>query len=281
MIRGSYLFGDDKGRIIQDPETMRASSIRQASAWQAWAQLRDDLLVQLNSSDHNPAIRVDVSPSDSWDLSTPEMMKYYVKGGKYSNGKHGFIFSNANWDPYPISNDLEAFTIAMANMGIVIWQRDERFSSEFFTGPGSQAVLRQIATNGFTGGAGGYSTHEVWQDLQAQINPVPPEGYVGGGGVEELEAQSKLKAERAMRVVEDTYRMLATDLIVGTRWLDVRKAQDASRQFGPGPTAAWTAFRKVIPLQGPPVTKGQPRLAAIEFLYSTPAWSLVPMEEPK
>ena len=65
MIKGSYLFGDDKGRIIQDPETLRASSIRQAAAWQAWAQLRDDVVLQLNSSDHNPAIRVDVSPTDS------------------------------------------------------------------------------------------------------------------------------------------------------------------------------------------------------------------------
>jgi histidine ammonia-lyase len=209
------------------------------------------------------------------------MMKYYVKGGKYSNGKHGFIFSNANWDPYPLSNDLEAFTIAMANMDIVIWQRDERFSSEFFTGQGSQAVLRQISQGGFTGGAGGYSTHEVWQDAQAQINPVPPEGYVGGGGVEELEAQSKLKAERAMHIVDDTFRMLASDLIVGTRWLDVRKTQDASRQFGPGPTAAWTAFRKVVPLAGPPVTKGETRLVVMDFLHDTPAWTFAPMEEPK
>ena len=30
MIKGSYLFGDDEGRIIQDPESLRASSIRQA-----------------------------------------------------------------------------------------------------------------------------------------------------------------------------------------------------------------------------------------------------------
>jgi histidine ammonia-lyase len=279
MIKGSYLFGDDKGRIIQDPETLRASSIRQASAWQAWAQLRDDLVTQLNSSDHNPAIRVDVSPEDSWELSTPEMMKYYVKGGPYSHGKHGFIFSNANWDPYPISNDLEAFTIAMANMDIVIWQRDERFTSEFFTGPGSQAVARQIGGGGF--GGGGFSPHEVWQDIQGQIMPVPPEGYVGGGGVEELEAQSKLKAQRAMNVVEDTFRLLGTDLTVGTRWLDVRKAQDPTRTFGPGPTAAWIAFRKAVPLQGKPTSGIPARLAAGAFLRANPAWTFFPVTEPK
>jgi histidine ammonia-lyase len=276
MLKGSYLFGDDKGRIIQDPETLRASSIRQGSAWEAWASLRDDLVVQLNSSDHNPAIRVGVSPEDSWELNTPEMLKYYVKGGKYSNGKHGFIFSNANWDPYPIANKLEAFTIAMANMDIVIWQRDERFDSEFFTGSGSQAVLKQLGEG--RRGAGYFSQHEVWQHIQAQINPVPPEGYVDGGGVEELEAQTTLKAQRAMAVVADTFRLVATDLNTGMRWLDVRKIQDSTREFGPGPTAAWIAYRKVNSLQAPSTFV---RGGDEAFLRENPAWNFIPMVEPK
>ena len=68
MLKGSYLFDRDDKRIIQDPESLRASSIRQGSAWQAWAQLRDDVLIQMNSSDHNPAVRVGASPADSWEL---------------------------------------------------------------------------------------------------------------------------------------------------------------------------------------------------------------------
>jgi histidine ammonia-lyase len=101
MLRGSYLFELDEQRIIQDPESLRASSIRQASAWQAWAQLRDDVIVQMNSSDHNPAVRVGAAPSDSWELNTPQLAQFYVKGGPHSHGQHGFILSNANWDPYP------------------------------------------------------------------------------------------------------------------------------------------------------------------------------------
>src|SRR5579871_976734 len=81
MLKGSYLFSADPHRIIQDPESLRASSIRQASAWEEWAALRDQVLFQANSSDHNPAVTVSLSPSDSWDLATPQMMRYYVKGG--------------------------------------------------------------------------------------------------------------------------------------------------------------------------------------------------------
>jgi histidine ammonia-lyase len=282
MIKGSYLFSDDKGRIIQDPESLRASSIRQGSAWQAWAVLRDDVVTQLNSSDHNPAIRAGLSPQDSWDLSTPEMMKYYVKGGKNSNGKHGFIFSNANWDPYPLSNDLEAFTIALANMDIAIMLRAERFGSEFFTGEGTQKILASFGGGPFFGG--GFGNHETWQHIQAQIVPVPPEGYGGSSGVEELEAQSLLKALRAQTAVDDTFRLLATDLLTGTRWLDVRKTQDATREFGPGPTVVWQEFRKVMPMRfdptaGPPAP-GAVGLTALNFLKGNAPWKFFPLAEP-
>jgi len=278
MIKGSYLFGADKGRIIQDPESLRASSIRQGSAWKMWAMLRDDVVTQLNSSDHNPAIRVGISPSDSWDLNTPEMLKYYVKGGKNSHGMHGFIFSNANWDPYPLSNDLEAFTIALGNMDIAVMLRAERFGSEFFTGAGTQKILRSLGGGFF----GGYGNHETWQDIQAQMVPVPPEGYGGSSGVEELEAQSLLKSERAQTAVDDTFKLLSTDLLTGTRWLDVRKKQDPTRQFGPGPTAAWQAFRKVAPLKGSPGASAPARVdvAALTFLKTTPASTFFPLTEP-
>src|ERR1700733_10538907 len=269
MIKGSYLFDDDKGRIIQDPESMRASSIRQASAWAMWAMLRDDVVTQLNSSDHNPAIRVGISPKDSWDLDTPEMRKYFVKGGPNSRGKHGFIFSNANWDPYPLSNDLEAFTIALANMDIAVMLRTERFGSEFFTGPGSQDILKSFGGGFF---AGGFGNHETWQHVQAQIAPVPPEGYGGSSGVEELEAQSLLKAIRAQTAVDDTFRLLALDLQSGARWLDVRKTQDPMRQFGPAPTAVWQAYRKVVPLKTDPAAPapGALGMATLTFLKDTP-----------
>lgn len=281
MIKGSYLFDDDQGRIIQDPESMRASSIRQASAWAMWAMLRDDVVTQLNSSDHNPAIRVGISPKDSWDLDTPEMRKYFVKGGANSHGKHGFIFSNANWDPYPLSNDLEAFTIALANMDIAIMLRTERFGSEFFTGAGSQEILKSFG-GGFFGG--GFGTHETWQHIQAQIVPVPPEGYGGSSGVEELEAQSLLKSMRAQAAVDDTFRLLATDLQSGTRWLDVRKVQDPKRQFGPAPTAVWQAYRKVVPLKtdpaAPAAAPGALAITTLAFLKSAPAGRFFPLTEP-
>src|ERR1700722_9138294 len=131
MLKGSYLFNGEK-RIINDPESMETST-RQGSAWEDWGYLRDDVTIQMNWSDHAPAVKVGVSPGDSWELSTPQAMKYYVKGGPESNGKHGFILSVTNWDPYPLGNRIESFTIALANMAVAVMLRQERFSSTFFT----------------------------------------------------------------------------------------------------------------------------------------------------
>jgi histidine ammonia-lyase len=250
LLRGSYLFSEDEHRIIQDPESMRASSIRQASAWQAWSALKADVLIQMNSSDHNPAVRVGISPQDSWELNTPQFLKYYIKGGAHSHGQHGFILSNANWDPYPMATDIEAFTIALSNVDVAVAQRINRFTSTFFTviRPGDVLTAQQsaVAAPGSGVGSAGIAA-AIYQEIQSLSNPVTPEGNPLILTVEDLQAQTRLKITRARAVVEDSYDLLAEDLLTGTYWLDVRLAQDASRHFGAAPTAAWTAFRATLP----------------------------------
>src|ERR1700733_10001624 len=250
MLKGSYLFELDDKRVIQDPESLRTSSIRQGSAWQAWAQLRDVALIQMNSSDHNPAIRVGASPSDSWELSTPQLAQFYVKGSPRNHGQHGFIFSNANWDPYPLANEIEAFTIALANMDAAVAQRLLRFTNTFFTviapsdeSPGEPGRFHLTAGSEIDAVA-------LKQEIQGLINPVPPEGNALIQNVEDMQTQTRLKVTRARTAVDDTVDLLAEDLLTGTYWLDLRKAQKPSRAFGASPTAVWNAFRATLPFNG-------------------------------
>jgi len=276
MLKGSYLFNDDPQRIIQDPESLRASSIRQASAWEDWAALRDAVVVQMNSSDHNPAVRTDLSPQDSWELSTPQMMKYFIKGGSHSNGKHGYIVSNANWDPYPMANKLEAFVISLANMDVAVSLRIDRFSNQFFTKAQPTEILHVAPGTGFRlffAGGGGFTPVDLQQEIQSLTNPVAPSGAAIVATVEDLQAQTRIKAFRARQAVSTTFDLLAHDLLTATFWMDVRKAQDATRDFGVGPTAAWTAFRKVVPLLPLADKTGEPSrpMTAAAFLKSTSA----------
>jgi histidine ammonia-lyase len=269
MIKGSYLFSDDPKRIIQDPESLRASSIRQASAWEEWAALRDATVFQANSSDHNPAVHVGIGPSDSWELATPQMMKFFIKGGPLSHGKHGYIVSNANWDPYPLANKLENFIIAMANMDIAVMLRIDRFSNPFFTVIKSEDLLP-----GSFPTEGGFAAVDLQQEIQSLTNPVAPFGAAIVATVEDLQAQTRIKAQRARQTVQTTMDLLAHDLLTAALWMDLRHMQDANRQFGTAPTAAWQAVRGVVPLKmGQPTTPpAQGRAAAaVAFMWRTPA----------
>jgi histidine ammonia-lyase len=270
MIKGSYLFDADAKRIIQDPESMRASPLRAGSAWLAWSRLRDTVTIQLNSSDHNPAVRTDLKPGDSWELSTPQMMKYHVKGGVYSHGKSGYILSNANWDPYPLANDVESFTIALANYDVVIVQRIERFDNAFFTVITPDKVMKPAMLVGAPLGGGGYLTTDLWQEIVGAMMPVPPEGNAVVATVEDLQAQTRLKLDRAIKAVDNSFHLAGLDLISGAFWVDVRRAQDPSRNVGPGPTAVLAALRKTVPLGAPPASPQ----AGYDFIKATSAASL-------
>ncbi|MBV9914552.1 MAG: aromatic amino acid lyase, partial [Sinobacteraceae bacterium] len=248
MLRGSYLFETDPARIIQDPESLRASSIRQGSAWREWSALRAAVLAQVNSSDHNPAVRAGIGPEESWELATPQMMRFYVKGGALSHGQHGYIVSNANWDPYPMANELENLVIALGNLDIAVMSRIERFTSPFFTVVKAETVLPAAA-----GRFNGYSIVALQQEMQSLMSPVAPAGSAIVGTVEDLQAQTLIKVEHARRATDITTELLAHDLLNASIWMDVRKAQDGHREFGAGPTAAWRAFREVLPLR--PVTE--------------------------
>jgi histidine ammonia-lyase len=265
MLKGSYLFDADPARIIQDPESLRASSIRQGSAWEEWSALNDAVLFQANSSDHNPAVHVGLGPEDSWELATPQMMKFFVKGGALSHGQHGYIVSNANWDPYPMANKLENFVIALANMDIAVMLRIDRFTSPFFTVVKSSDVLPDIVH------WGGYTPVELQQEIQSLTNPVAPFGAAIVGAVEDLQAQTLIKVQRARQAVATTMDLLGHDLLEASFWMDVRQAQNPRRSFGPAPTAAWNAVRKEVPLKPDPnrnPTRSDAMLAA-SFVHAT------------
>jgi histidine ammonia-lyase len=123
MIKGSYLFDEDAAGTRTYPAQLAGSLVRQGAAWHAWGELRNVLLIALNSSDQSLAVRVGLSPREAPELGTPAMMKYFVKGGKNSGGKRGFIVPTLNRPPYPMTNDLLAFTNAFEELQMAVLRR--------------------------------------------------------------------------------------------------------------------------------------------------------------
>lgn len=299
-ISGSYLLNLDQTsstgvptRIIQDPESLRALSERDGSAWEAWATLTGDLAIQMNSSDHNPAVTPGYSPSSAPDLNTPWFKQYYVKGGPDDSAcvgggvgpatgcQHGYILSNANWDPYPIDNEIEALTNALANIAVNDDLVPLRFENTFFTviSPDDPSLPADQLSNSAPG-ADDYTLADMLTEIQSLQNPVPAQGNSIVSTVEDLQAVGRVKVAKARLMVDDLSWLQAQDLLTATRWMNIRQIQGQAlglgRSFGAAPTAAWEAFRQVVPWQATDRPDVPPSTLAYDFLQANPATQFYP-----
>jgi histidine ammonia-lyase len=201
-------------------------------------------------------------------------MKYYVKGGKYSHGKHGYVLSNSDWDPFPLADDVEAFPIALVNLMVVVVQRIHRFEDPFFTVTDAAAVLKaQAGPGGVTGvgagGGGGGIADALWQELKPLANPIPPDGVTADKGVGDLDAVPMLKLMRLKHAMDVSRDILAQDLLNAAFWMDIRKIEKPDRMFGRAPNSVWTSFREMVPFRrdsAKPSPEDSNSDAAVRFL---------------
>ncbi len=271
MLRGSYLFEADPERIIQDPEGLRAQPWRQGAVWEAWANLRNNTLIQINSSDHNPTARPGVSPEDAWELSTPQMMQYYIKGGRFSDGVGGYIFSNSNWDPFPLVVSIEQLGIALINVDSIVVETMSRFEDPFFTVVRPEEVLEDGPRYG---SGGSRSNHWLWSEIVSLAMPLTPPSIGTIADPADVGAIPLLRLERANRLLDVQRELLAGSILTAAYWMDVRKAQDPDRGFGPGPTAAHAALRQVVPLnrsEDAPQPVRSDHSLVTDFITNTPS----------
>jgi histidine ammonia-lyase len=160
-------------------------------------------------------------------------------------------------------------------MDVAVMLRTERFRNPFFTGARIEEVLPE-AGRGFTD----YAPVDLQQEVQSLMAPIAPSGSSIVATVEDLQAQTRIKVQRARQAVSTTFDLLGYDLLEGSLWLDARKRQDSRRAFGPAATAAWTAFRLSLPLAPAGVDAPSTPVATAlgEFLRSRPASEFYPLD---
>jgi histidine ammonia-lyase len=218
------------------------------------------MLIQINSSDHNPAVVPGSKPSDSWELNTPWLKQYYVNSG----GKRGYIMSNSNFVALPWANDMESFTIALAQSIAGSVQRDMRFPDTFFTVVAPSDVLSADVLSKAAPQAASYTISDLMAEVQELANPIPAQGNSLVRNVEDMEMFTRQKVARARLAVDDAFRLVAQEALSASYWMNVRAAQKPSRSFGTAPAAAWQSLRAVIPWQ----SDNRPELPAGELAYA-------------
>jgi histidine ammonia-lyase len=274
LLRGSYLFDfeglEQENRIIQDPLSFRDYNHRNGAVWQVYDQLKSDLLIELNSSHRNPSVKPGARPSDSWELDTPWVRRYYVEPGSTEGG---FILSSANFNETTRDNNLQAFVMALAESIAGTTQRVQRFEDPFFTVIAPSDVLSEQELVQAAPRGQGYTISDLMAELQALANPVPAQGNPIQRQVEDMQSFGRQKVERARLAVNAALHLIGQELLSATYWMNVRETQDPERSFGEAPTAAWEAFRAVIPWQMDPAQRpvATPGNLAYAFMRGNPA----------
>ncbi len=272
ILRGSYLFALEPNgqRVIQDPLSFRDYNQRSGAVWQAYRQLKRDTLVQINSDSRNPVVLPGAKPSDSWELDTPWVKRYYVEG---EGNRGGFILSSSNFNNTTLNNDTESFVLSLAQSIAGTTQRVRRFLDPLFTVVTPAEVLSPEMLARAAPQGSGYTTSDLTAELQTLVNPVPAQGLPLEGNVEDMEGFGRLKVARARLAVDTAMYLIGQELLSATRWMNIRAAQRADRSFGGPPTAAWLAFRTVVPWQQHPDDRPNvvPGNLAYGFMKGNPA----------
>ncbi len=258
IIRGSYLFElelnpddpeDTHGqRILQDPESFRDYSWRNGATWRAYDQLREKVAVQINSITSNPVIKAGTHPSDSWELNTPWIKRYYVKPSATTEG--GYILGGSNFDNTPLANSVEQFILALAQSHIATKERVQRFFDPFFTVITMNDLPEAEQGNAPLGD--GFAMSDLTAELVSLASPVAAAGYWTESGIQDVQSFGRMKVVKARQAVDTALYLVANELLSATRWMDIRRVQSPGRSFGTAPTAAWRAWREVSPWQQDP-----------------------------
>jgi histidine ammonia-lyase len=130
------------------------------------------------------------------------------------------------------------------------------------------------------GGADDYTLADLMSEIQTLQNPVPAQGNSIVSTVEDLQGEGRLKVAKARLMVDDLTLLQGQDLLTATQWMNIRQIQGQTagfkRSFGAAPTAAWEAFRQVMPWQAtdrPDIPAG---VLAYDFLQANPATQFYP-----
>jgi histidine ammonia-lyase len=237
LLEGSALWQTDEQRPLQDPLSFRTVSQVHGAAREALRQLDAQLLVQINSSDDNPTVALDVSPPAG---ATPQETRYYVTQGKL----RGAVLPSAGFDPTAWVVPLQTVGVALSQVAQSSAQRVLRMGDPAFT-----KLPRFLSPNDTTLA---YTTIQkpvslLATEIRALSHPVSSDALAVAGNIEDVATNGPLAAQRVSQQTRRLRTLLGIELIHAAQAVDLRTRADAQRPVGKGTGAVLAAFRQEVP----------------------------------
>jgi histidine ammonia-lyase len=237
-LAGSYLWEPDEERALQDPLSFRTSSQVHGVTRDALESLKRELLIQLNSSDDNPAVIPDITPS----ADAPELVKaYYVRQGEL----FGAVIPSANFEPISWVLGFQALGNALKHVSSNSVQRMTRLDSASIT-----KLNRFLSPGGTTIAFGTIQKAYVALDaeIRALINPVSADSYPVAGGIEDHASNAPIVVQRVSGIVDNLYYILGMELMHAAQAVDLRKMlKSPDLKLGRATEALYASYRAEVP----------------------------------
>lgn len=236
-LQGSYLLNTSEHRTLQDPLSFRTASQVSGATRDILKDLRHDLTIQLNSSDDNPAVLIDIVPRSN---ASSQEKAYYVSNGKLT----GAVIPTANFEPIPWVLNIERLNIALGHLSANATQRIVKLSS-FCVNQISRFLSPDQTTIAFA--AIQKPIMYLNTDIQQQTIPVSTISYPVAGEIEDTATNSLLVVEHLNKIVNDLYQIMGFELLHASQAIDLKKMKDPRLQLGQSTTLLYSNFRKTVP----------------------------------
>ena len=233
MLNGSSIWNHDAKRALQDPLSLRSGVYLLGELDRSYRNSREQLLIQLNSSDDNPGVAVNVSPKSSRDQ---EKQGYLAKGS-------GAVLPSANFDPLPWVLALEEMQLALAHNSLGSAQRVVRLNDSDMTG-----LTRFLGTDKTVHAFGAMEKPVMAMAMEnkALAKPVSMDYLPVAGGIEDVATNSLSVTQRLQKQIDNSYTLLGIELIHAAQAIDLRQQAQPGFTLSSATQKLYAALRQKV-----------------------------------
>ena len=240
VLKGSYLWNVDATRPLQDPLSYRVTVYGLSEARRAVKDLNDQIAVQINSTDDNPATILNAD--EAYRSESTQVANYFVEG----NGVKGAIIPSGNFNPLPVALALQRTSIAMAHLSHYSVQRTVHLSYDQFTG--LTRFLTDPSNKGHAFGAIQKSFMGLHVDNMALAQPVSLYGMPVAGEIEDTFTNLLQASKRLGSIDTNLYQIYSVEMLHAAQAVDLRRnLKNKDLKLADKTGAFYTAYRAKVP----------------------------------
>ena len=240
VLKGSYLWNVDATRPLQDPLSYRVTVYGLSEARRAVKDLNDQIAVQINSTDDNPATILNAD--EAYRSESTQVANYFVE----DNGVKGAIIPSGNFNPLPVALALQRTSIAMAHLSHYSVQRTVHLSYDQFTG--LTRFLTDPSNKGHAFGAIQKSFMGLHVDNMALAQPVSLYGMPVAGEIEDTFTNLLQASKRLGSIDTNLYQIYSVEMLHAAQAVDLRRnLKNKDLKLADKTGAFYTAYRAKVP----------------------------------